>query len=666
MVKEEFINFWEWIGPAAGFFFVILCVCIVLGTIYGFMVSAVRNGPGEAFYSVATVIAQAVPDLFRTSPRRVAALAKLAIQEAIRRRIILVTFAIFASALLIGGWFLDVSSDRPNEIYLSVVLFGTQLLVLLVAVMISCFSLPQDIRNRTIYTVVTKPVRAFEIVLGRILGFGAMCTLLLAAMGIISYFFVQAGLSHDHSVEIGSFEEVDQRTGITPTGRRASINAVLEGASTYNSHHRHRIEVIQLDDSNDDAMAGKERFAIQVLATAGHGHEGVTIDGNRPSFLSEDGVFTFDAGDDALPQIIDVLNDESGSDDLRIRLGKPKGYLESRVPYYASELRFLDRAGNDTAEGVSVGDEWEYRSYIDGGTSQSRAIFKFEDFKASRFREGEDIPLELTLGVFRTHKGNIERRVTGTITLKSEVDDIVYESDPFIFESQEFQVQELRIPRTVTARWTDENGTPQSKQMSLFDEFAPEGKMEVWLRCNEGGQFFGVARADVYFREKEGAFFVNFFKGFLSIWLQMMIMISMGVMFSTFVSGPVAMMGCISLWVMMSNSQFIHDVANRKLEGGGPIEATWRMITQNNVTNELESGITITVVQSIDWIIMKVLDIMATSIPNMGQIDTMENLARGYDISMDLVCTNVAVAFGFCLVVAMIGYFRLKTREIAA
>jgi len=43
--------------------------------------------------------------------------------------------------------------------------------VLLIALLVSAFSLPNDFKTKTIYTVVTKPVRAGDIVLGRILGF---------------------------------------------------------------------------------------------------------------------------------------------------------------------------------------------------------------------------------------------------------------------------------------------------------------------------------------------------------------------------------------------------------------------------------------------------------------------------------------------------------------
>ena len=83
-----------------------------------------------------------------------------------------------------------MKNSNPARVYLSFVLGTTNYLVLLMALFLSTFSIPNDIKNRTIYTVVTKPVRASEIVLGRIVGFATVGTAMLVFMGAISYVFV--------------------------------------------------------------------------------------------------------------------------------------------------------------------------------------------------------------------------------------------------------------------------------------------------------------------------------------------------------------------------------------------------------------------------------------------------------------------------------------------
>ena len=80
--------------------------------------------------------------------------------------------------------------------------------------------------------------------------------------------------------------------------------------------------------------------------------------------------------------------------------------FRARVPVLG-KLRFKDPKGADIAKGISVGNEWAYRSYIEGG-SLAAAIWTFEGINAQSFPDG--LPLELTVSVFRTYKGDIERR----------------------------------------------------------------------------------------------------------------------------------------------------------------------------------------------------------------------------------------------------------------
>ena len=179
------------------------------------------------------VLRNAVIDMVRLSPRRTWALARLAIQESIRRRVVVV-FAVFILLLLFAGWYLDRESIDPARLYLDFVLTATSYLVLLLALFLSSQSLPADIKNHTIYTVVTKPVRASEVVLGRIVGFTAVTTFLLLVMGLISYVFVERGLAHTHQLTAADLEAVKGAGGkaVGFQGRTSRVNG-----------HRHRVTI---------------------------------------------------------------------------------------------------------------------------------------------------------------------------------------------------------------------------------------------------------------------------------------------------------------------------------------------------------------------------------------------------------------------------------------
>ena len=107
------------------------------------------------------------------------------------------------------------------------------------------------------------------------------------------------------------------------------------------------------------------------------------------------------------------------------------------------KLRFRDTKGFDRAKGINVGDEWAYRSYITGN-SPAAAIWTFENLREDVF-EGDSLPAELTLGVYRTHKGVIERTVLGSISVRNPETGLMVETE--IFESKEFVTQKLSIPK---------------------------------------------------------------------------------------------------------------------------------------------------------------------------------------------------------------------------
>ena len=201
--RTNSFNLATWFGKAAWDFAIAVPLLIFLAIFICFLISAVRRGPVEAFYAVAGVIATALgKDLPSTSPRRILAVTRLTIKEAMRRRVV-VAFVAFVLILLFAGWFLDEKSDDPAHIYLSIVLTWTNYLVILLGLFLGTVSIPADIKSKTIYTVMTKPVRAGELVLGRIFGFIIVVTLLLVPMGVVSYISVVRGVQHEHQVNAG-------------------------------------------------------------------------------------------------------------------------------------------------------------------------------------------------------------------------------------------------------------------------------------------------------------------------------------------------------------------------------------------------------------------------------------------------------------------------------
>lgn len=662
MVVERFPDFFQWIGPGALLFLAILVAASLLGLFVGYVVAVFRHGPFEAFYVVAQVIGDAIPDFLGMSLRRLVAIARLTAKEALRRRVLLVTFAIFAAMLLFGGWFLNSASEHPDRIYVNFVLWGTQMLVLLMGMLVSAFSLPEDIKNKTIYTVVTKPVRPSEVVLGRIMGLGAVCTALLFLMALISFFFVWRGLSHEHQIvgdeqTLASFVDVDLGSRKSRfSGRRVSENAIMEAETTRDSGHSHRLELVE-----------DVRDADSPPLVASNVVDSVELPNGRIKYRR---VVCQPVGGHTHPVTI-----EGEGDSARILLGASVGYFRARVPVYADSLRFRDREGDLKDRGTNVGNEWGYRGYIDGGSgrvksSLARGLFRFSGLRESSFRRADVIPLDMSLGVFRTYKADVEKRVMAGLEFESIPDnpevDNRFVSDMITFETNEYTLQTLPIPRKLVGKLLAPDGSiVEQGEYDLFNDFAKNGNMMLSLSCRDPGQYLGVARADAYFRAGDTVYWLNFFKGYLGIWCQLMIIIAMGVAFSTFLNTPVTMLGIVVMAILGFYSTFVRELTLPDTDGGGPIESFIRVITQQNMQTSLETGVLTTVMEQVDKLLVFLLAGLTYLAPDFSQLDFSDFLTYGYSIDPQRLIVALVITTAFVVGLTILGYFALKTREIA-
>src|SRR6185312_7829245 len=98
-----------------------------------------------------------------------------------------VVITVFLVVLAFTHWFL--APPRPAEmgrLFVGTLSLLCSLLLTVMVTLLAPLSLPQDIQNQTIYTVVSKPVRRIELVWGRMLGFMSIVTALVVIFGLIS------------------------------------------------------------------------------------------------------------------------------------------------------------------------------------------------------------------------------------------------------------------------------------------------------------------------------------------------------------------------------------------------------------------------------------------------------------------------------------------------
>jgi len=168
-------------------FGVLLCIGLAIA-----LIVSVANNKKRGVSRFFENLGEGLRDLFGMSPKRLGAIATLTLKEAVRRKALLV-FVVFAVLFMFGGWFLADSNSRAElqlSVYVSFVLTAIGWLIFPVALILACWGLPEDIRLRSLHTVVTKPVKRSEIVLGRILGFAGVGTLVVGIMSVLGYVWI--------------------------------------------------------------------------------------------------------------------------------------------------------------------------------------------------------------------------------------------------------------------------------------------------------------------------------------------------------------------------------------------------------------------------------------------------------------------------------------------
>ncbi|MEI7699002.1 MAG: hypothetical protein WCK86_04345 [Planctomycetia bacterium] len=166
-------------------------VLAALGLGLSLVLSVARNGKGGiAIFSSGLV--GYLNDILSISPRRILALTQLTLKEAVRRKALLV-FVLFAVLLMFAGWFIADANERPElqvSVHVTFLLTAISWLILPAVMFLSCWALPEDIRIRSLHTVVTKPARRLEIVIGRMAGLGVVTLFVLIVMGAIGLFWL--------------------------------------------------------------------------------------------------------------------------------------------------------------------------------------------------------------------------------------------------------------------------------------------------------------------------------------------------------------------------------------------------------------------------------------------------------------------------------------------
>lgn len=540
-----------------------------------------------------------VRDLFKLRFRRIYAIAKLSVKEAIRNRLFVVFLLFMAIFLFPVKWFLP--NNKPEDeirLTLDVTAFASTLLLLVPAVIISAFRIPDDIKQQTIYTIVTKPVERFEIVLGRFLGFGTLISIALGLMTFVGWVYITFGTTFDaKAVEESQRARVPLRgkidfkskkedyTGVN-VGREFEYRKYIAGSPLTSERALWNFDGVpaNLADASRTDVPCEFTFDIFRL-TKGEENRGVDVNVR---------IVTWQCGQEPPPA--DVRDGIWRWTDAN----KKADYDRKRAEI-DEKLRKKEIGGPNAPPSLA---------YAKPGTE----AWKFAEELAEEF------------GFFEV--GSVE----------------VYDYHPATISIPTGLFRNARA------------GTPK----------AGEPRVAVYVKCLSGGQMLGMAQGDLYLMEGEKSFSENYFKNAFGLFCRALILVGIAVTLSTYLSGVIALLATIFLYISAYFSDHLRDVATGQSTGGGPFESLTRLLSASTPTAQLEQTATKTTIDIGDRFYAWVFRRYENIVPNIDAFTWTNYLKEGFNINAEYLAVNAIILFGYLLPWALLSYYLIRNREVAA
>lgn len=653
-------------------------------------------------------------DLLRFGPRRVWALSGVVFRESIRRKVLWLTPLAMLGVVVLTG--LQRPEDESDAIRQTIqfCLFASGLLVVVSGVMLSCTNLPKDIESKVVFTIVTKPTTRFEIVLGKVLGFARVTGMIVLLMGLFTWGYCHARawqLGHDVSRKLaGALDNEFARNrlehyrsaGLLATRTLAvtqgyQVLAQLPGpddkvrwistrenalipfdvepdelrpAGDFKDEKGSRVEIgpgqagLYLDirlSSRQIGKAAREQpeFQAPLLAPAAdenpYGEPSVTIsfidrptgtvllassefNNNRPLVIKPE------ANGKVLrlpiqPRLAPAL---AGSKQWAVQIspansnyliGVNPGDVTLLVPgkeknderkYGPVKLPGRDEVaalfrGNNTANGLALaGPEDQRRSF---------AIYHFDGPEPVAVDDKVDV--ELAFGLERLDADSTELSTQARVTV----------INPSAGQPAAPVILTPEMRRDVYAQFP-------------ADAFAG-GRFDVVVETLTPGHAVTLANDSVMIVGHRDSFTFNVAKAFFSQWMLSVLVVTIGLFCSTFVSWPIAIV--LSL-VMLTGRWVVSQLSDSLQPGIGAMIATDIGATdasQARVISATFDGLA------------RMLNVVAEFLPNIDRFSTAEQLERGLTIVPSTLAGAAIVLAVFGLPLLVLAYVVLRNKEVA-
>lgn len=606
--------------------------------------------------------------------RRIFAIAWLTVVESVRRMgAPWVVITVFVVVLAFTHWFLQPPrAAELGRLYVGTLSLLCSLLLTVMVTLLTPLSIPYDIAQQTIYTVVSKPVRRLEMIWGRIIGFMTIVTLLLALFGGIGLVYlwrtVQVGAiqrteaaaakarADKLELQAKQFEE-EARQLRTRMQARVPVKGSLTFLDSRGTPQYKGIDVGQELEARSHIEGATQATAIWKFGVIPDPYEDFQARLSLARGIPRDQIPPPRLIDRRIPYEKFLVPDSiEGLQDRIYRLGFEIQVLQNRqqagtLP--ANELSTIStqvQRNRDEIERLGG----ELKQLNDQAAALEKKVEDAE--KANQPEEAQSIRdriaalhsppivIEMNFNIYRTTKGIVGDPVFASLKAINPRTDA---RDSSTFPVREYYTNAISLNPAVLAG-------------SL-------GDLRLEIQCISPTQYLGMAESDLYLLADSGNFGRNFMKGLIGVWLQAFVLTTIGVFAGTFLRWPVALLTTIAFFIAGQVAfAVLQQIALQSLVGGGPFESLIRLVTHDNQMSELTPTLGVVAARTMDSLVMPLLGRLVYVVPNFSALDYSNTVADGFAVVNSVLFSGVMLALGYAIPFSIAAYFILKNREVAA
>ncbi|MDY3555425.1 ABC transporter permease [Gemmata sp. JC717] len=579
------------------------------------------------------------------------AIAKLSFKEVIRKRVLWVFLIMLLPALFPWQWFFPSKPSDELRNTTGTITFVLSILCLVPGVLLAALGIPDDIKSLNIFTIVSKPVERFEIVLGRFIGYVSLMTLVLLGLTGISVALIA-------------------NTSVSPQAR----------AETYKARVPHRGKLEFKSMLAQDRQEKKDFEGTNVgrefdyrRYIAGHPdspQRGIWKFATVPTDLERP-----DGDRVPLEFTFDVYRMTKGEQDAGVltNFTVVTHNAPQRQPskQEGAEWRWVDAdQGADYAAAVqrlTTGALIDARlaARLKGGepkTDQERGEMRLAQRMKSLAEKLKASGVKVTEadGLVTAEPANVSDPRPGTPAWKA-VSALAEEFGFFELRGKrvlDYTVMGIEVPAGLFRNANQ--GAPGKDERG---QALP--RLAIYVKCESPGQLLGMAEPDLYLLRNELRYEVNFFKSMVGLWCRLCMFIGVAVAASTYLSGILAFLLSAGIYIIGLFTDHLTDLATGR-NIGGPFQSLSQIVKAEQSTAQVTDSAGTRALMFGDKIAAWFFRRFQNLIPDVESFSWGHFVAEGFNINAEYLVVNVVVTAGYLLPWAVLAYYLMRNREVAA